>query len=124
VTTGTETAALIAFYTTRLDEEEADALKADATVLPPGFPRLTHLVYGLERAGFGLAYQGFAAVHDPASVLADVAADRAILEMYRQSRGAQFPDFDGGFATAAEEALAHRAARFASHPDYRQEWRP
>ncbi len=62
--------------------------------------------------------------HDPASALAQVAADRKILELWRVSRGADFPDFDGGYAQAMDHVVKLRAEAHASRPGYREEWRP
>lgn len=60
--------------------------------------------------------------HDPARVLREVAAKRAILADARIYPDAAYPDFDGGFSTAAESAVASLAAVYSDHPDFDPEW--
>lgn len=62
--------------------------------------------------------------HDPARVLREVEAKRAIVEMCESHANAQFPDFEGGYASAAEDALTHLALVWSDHPDYRPAWAP
>ena len=75
--------------------------------------------------------------HDPADALADIAADRAILDMYEGQDGHDLPEgvrdgrdpderqADEAVKGALEQVVRIRAARFASHPDYRAEkWKP
>ena len=57
-------------------------------------------------------------------VLREVEAKRKILHGYETSIGAEFPDFDGGYLGAMEDAVKHLAAVFASHPGYDPSWRP
>ncbi|MEU8279545.1 DUF6221 family protein [Microbispora bryophytorum] len=71
------------------------------------------------------------ALHDPASVLADIAAKRKILD-------ALAPDIEAFSGEVAQADAAERMANwlravavvrllaepYASHPDYREEWRP
>lgn len=72
--------------------------------------------------------------YDPAAVLADITADRALLnlmteahaEMDRLLADKHAGDVERamaiGRARGATVAVKHRAARYASHPDYRAEW--
>lgn len=131
---------VVAFVSARLDEEEEDARKAEATVLPPGFPRETYLAYGLERAGFGLAYQGFALIHDPARVLREVAAKRAILAAHAPETPSKYGS-DVPRCTACLtyregwhedwnadawpcRTVRHVAAIWNDHPAYDPAWAP
>lgn len=58
------------------------------------------------------------ATHDPAYVLADLAAKRQMVEWFAPHLG------DGdGYALAAEHALTALAQPFADHPDFRPEWK-
>jgi len=60
--------------------------------------------------------------HDPARVLAECAAKRAVIALYRpgdlesSDRGAYF------YAEGAGDAVKALAAVYKDHPDYRQEW--
>lgn len=89
---------LIAFLNARLDEDEAEA-KAAANALN------RHIECDPDNAAH-------IARHDPARVLREVAAKRAIVERY-----AKAPDWAGG------EDVRLLAAVWSDHPDYRQEWR-
>jgi Family of unknown function (DUF6221) len=70
--------------------------------------------------------------HDPARVLRDVAAKRAILAMhaefwrlYRTFEQAGEPgSISLGRAQGLSDVLRQMAAVYASHPDYRAEWKP
>lgn len=78
---------LVAFLTERLDEDQELAEKAQAEPFPDkGFPRGTHVAYGLESTGLGLDYQTFALWWDPARVLAEIAAKRKRLALYAEAR--------------------------------------
>jgi len=70
----------------------------------------------------------YIARHDPASVLRDITADRALLAAYEavaemDAEGAE-PEFAYGRAVGLGEAVRYRAARFDNHPDYDEAWRP
>lgn len=56
--------------------------------------------------------------HDPARVLVDVAAKRAIIDAFEEARLNVFGYRAGGLLIA----VRHLAAAFADHPDYRKEW--
>lgn len=71
------------------------------------------------------------ALNDPAAVLADTAADRALLARYADCVAIledSDPDLYAVESDLVREyesiVLPHRAVRFASHPDYSQDWRP
>jgi hypothetical protein len=149
--------ALIAFWRDRLDEAEAAARAATPGNWQAG-PEDDHSAAGfyaieivvLEDPGAAVAellggpYEGdctradaaHIARHDPASVLRDIAADRAILDMLEEQPGRDLPDgisdgrdpdeqeADEAARQTLEQVARIRAARFASHPAYRQEWAP
>lgn len=124
---------LIAFVKARLDEDEAAARAADETVLPGDLPRETHIVYGLQRAGFGNAYQGFVLVHDPARVLREVEAGRAVLELHEPLPSTYgepvtcptcWPEPRVGTHPLAPcPTLRQLASIWNDHPDYNPAWR-
>ena len=85
------------------------------------------------------------ALNDPASVLADIEAKRAILEMWQDPAAVrdlslhpgadpEHPPQDGrdpdeieaqvAAAEAIDDVVRLLTAPFAAHPDYRQEWKP
>lgn len=97
---------LIPFLRARLDEDE----RAANAWLPLGNPTA--------------AQRDHIARHDPARVLADVAAKREILRLAEIYADEQFPNHDGGYADGMADAVALLAASYADHPDYREEWRP
>jgi hypothetical protein len=59
------------------------------------------------------------ALHDPASVLADIAAKRAIVDECERAQRYE----DHGWALA-DAVLRLLALPYQSHPDYQQAWRP
>jgi hypothetical protein len=66
--------------------------------------------------------------HDPAAVLADVAAKRAILDAFVEAEHeADKDDCDfeaSNYASGLSEAVALLALAYAHLPGYREEWRP
>jgi len=61
--------------------------------------------------------------HDPARVLAECAAKRAIIaNRERIDRSANEDEWSMGYSDANYEALRSLAAVYNSHPDYREEW--
>jgi hypothetical protein len=69
--------------------------------------------------------------HDPQRVLADVAAKRAIVQMYENAFLAQRTDLtrynqiqDGAAVDVLGVAVRHLAAVYVDHPAYRQRWAP
>ncbi|MGW4484316.1 DUF6221 family protein [Amycolatopsis sp. NPDC004368] len=136
---------LIAFLRARLDEDEQAARDSAGvrwvTPVPgsvhvdPAAIRENTLAYG--HLGFvvsadvspqGDAYRRHIARHDPARVLAEVAAKRQIIDAAVRADEAG----DAALQTAGEYARAQAlsdvldwlALPFADHPDYREEWRP
>lgn len=67
------------------------------------------------------------AANDPASVLAQVAADRKLLDLYRASLevGERTLWNGGEYAriAALEDVIKVRAEAYSNHPGYREEWR-
>jgi hypothetical protein len=103
---------LTEFLKARLDEDERTAKGlAGATRIIGGGPDF----YG---AG-GLAAEDFWERFDPARVLREVKAKRAILGEYA---GNDMDDL--GYTNALGFAVSHLAAVYSDHPDYQQEWRP
>ena len=74
------------------------------------------------------------AANDPAQVLADIAAQRRVLDLHHDGNGGLYP---GSGRFCAECTTPHDyavplpcptlralATAYAGHPDYRQEWKP
>jgi hypothetical protein len=125
MTRGTEVGELVAFVTARLDEDEAVATAAgrmpwDTAVGGAIFvaTALARYVASVERE----ADRQHIARHDPARVLADIAAKRRLV------RSAQILLEDEGTGPSAYclalEILDAVARPHADHEDYRPEWRP
>lgn len=67
------------------------------------------------------------AMNDPVQILADIAADRRILDLYqhRVESMRRYPNNGNANATAAlQEGVALVALRYAGWPGYRPEWAP
>lgn len=138
---------IAAFLAARLDEEEAAAKGALAG--PWHIDR--HPMQGLRimdgpglvvtwTPGFyerGDADAEHIARHDPPRVLRDVAADRALLDLYERAKryrdqvfaqpGPRSVSDEMRAVTqmlALEQVLRLRAAVWSDHPDYRSEWAP
>lgn len=71
-----------------------------------------------------------AARHDPARVLREVEAKRAMIARYERAAAlpASVVSFthgqDDGYAQACLDAIRDAVAIWSDHPDYRQGWRP
>jgi hypothetical protein len=64
-------------------------------------------------------------LNNPRTVLASVAADRRLLDTYEQAGSVAQPDpANTGYLDGIAHAVRCRAAAWAKHPDYKQEWRP
>lgn len=111
---------------------------------PPEF----HTPYERDKHWRGLTVEGvelaaYIARHDPARVLREVEAKRALLVVHRPVRRTDFITPDGspaGPLTVCHECdanttdadwpdtpcwtLRYLAAPYADHPDYQEEWRP
>jgi hypothetical protein len=105
---------LAAFVTARLDEDEAIAKAALDNAL------------GIEgelaqQAGPCVGETGYAHIarHDPARVLRQVEAVRALLAAYQPSGQGVAYTLEAGL----EFALGHLAAAWSDHPEYRAEWK-
>jgi Family of unknown function (DUF6221) len=137
---------LTVFLAARLDEDEAAAREAIADpgmaaewnettsgCLDVGLPD-----HGGEYWGDYVWPQGdrrvtrFIARHDPARVLREVEAKRAILKAYEwvaahKADGGGIErdyNFRSGQVISLETAIRFLAAVWSDHPDYRQEWKP
>jgi hypothetical protein len=110
---------LTEFLTARLDEDEAWA-RIHGPVIPWGVgsgPFKAHInTYAGNRVAEARNnnYARHIARHDPARVLAEVAAKRAIVNM----------DEDDRYSDAYVVAIRALAAAYADHPDYDEAWRP
>lgn len=62
--------------------------------------------------------------HDPANVLADLAAKRGIVEMATPEWSDDGEPVGGGYVEAWWDTVRLLALPYADHPDYREEWRP
>ena len=122
---------LTAFLAARLDEDEAAAHAVEDNSEPrPGQWEAdgndalrTHNGWVLATAGtpggeFRPGVLAHLARHDPARVLREVQAGRAIMRYYGTPLG--FPG-EKGVPGPAMRALA---AVYSDHPDYRPEWKP
>ena len=98
---------LTEFYAARLDEREALARRVQAVL----------------DAGWNYFDEVPTELIDPARVLREAGAGRAIVEIHR-------PGFDPGDAHDADlrsipcDTIRHLAAVYSDHPDYREEWSP
>ena len=114
------------FVKARLDEDEA---AAKAALESEWFAHVTEFASANHYDTFGdLAveyWQWFpgeadgvhVAHHDPARVLREVAAKRAILALADAGEGY-------AYSVAMERVVVQLAAVYSDHPDYRAEWRP
>lgn len=60
-----------------------------------------------------------------ARVVADIDKRLLIVEAFeRANEGADFPNYEGGYASGLEYAVQVEASRFDDHPDYLPEWKP
>lgn len=110
---------LIAFLNARLDEDEQAAADA-AAILGDGdwWRRHTFVAYS-EPNGTPEQVSHHIARHDPARVLADVAAKRAIVAACAYNL-----EYEEYGYTLAERVLRALALPYADHEDYKPHWRP
>ena len=130
---------LVEFLRARLDEDEQTATAATSatfgedptwTSKDDGTGEQTHgyvmadhtAICGHDGDDVLLPVADHIARHDPARVLREVEAKRQLLTRYEVHRDAAFPDYEGGYASAMDDALAILAAVHSDHPDYQQEW--
>lgn len=109
---------IVEFLRARLGEDENDARRAAFWHGP---------AWAAERVGPYLDPDGldpdiarYIARHDPASVLADVKAKRAIVGRYIDNR----PHPPNAYDLALLDVMRDLATAYADHPEYRQEWKP
>ena len=109
---------LVAFLRARLDEDEAAA----KTGSDPGWrsdgPYLGWVAGGIAAQFKWTTDAAHAARHDPARVLREVAAKRAILDEAESELA------DDLAAVMPRDRLRHLAAVYSDHADYRPEWKP
>jgi hypothetical protein len=123
------TLSLVDFLNARLAEDEASARAAE-----PGPWSSTarhdegyvhdsdgsYLVYS--EGAVDIPTAAHIARYDPARVLREIAAKRAILELFAISNEEGFGGSEGW--TLVRDAVRQIAAVYSDHPDYREEWRP
>ena len=119
---------LVAFLRARLDEDEAAARAWLPLVRLTGSSSWHQ---ELDESNLGPYSIAHARLHDPARVLREVEAGRAILAKYELGRRTYDPDRDDWFSPAAamfgsdmEWLIKTRVAIYSDHADYRQEWKP
>lgn len=141
----TTTATITDFLLARIAEDEAAARAAEASAVSPWTDERDEDVIDaggsslMDYADLRRGTPAHIARHDPARVLAECAALRAVVELHRPwatgypeitacfSCG---PMFDEKFRAEAYGegwpclTLRALAAVYADHPDYREEWRP
>lgn len=128
---------IIAFVKARLDEDEAAAnagarrvgmpWRAEPQADTPGGLVIDEL--GLVGSTGGRYAAEHIARHDPARVLREIAAKRAIVDAYQQGRDLLADNRQSWdlvrAAVGAQRVVVHQlAAIWSDHPDYRQEWAP
>jgi hypothetical protein len=124
--------AFTAFCQARLDEDEA-AARACQSPSPwcvSDHPAMSSVVD--DATGAPLIYNegsptpeeaAHIARHDPARVLREVAAKRAVLlALYATGRPTTMSEQPSPTASLARLALRHMAAVWSDHPDYKPEW--
>ena len=139
---GDDVTSLVEFLRARLDEDEQIARAAmfnNGRWRRTGqwaHPTSVARDYGpdvVPEQGGSLAWDnnGHIARHDPARVLADVAANRAILDAYAERFSAArqdgsdpppFSPYRAGVVVGLDTPIKHLASVYADHPDYDQSW--
>lgn len=117
--TATAPQSLAAFLEARLAEDEAVAQRARADY------------YSVDGGGLRYGEVGYETLPDltidPARVLAEVAAKRAVLshcDLLIRGGESSSSIYDDGDADSGRTILRALAAVYADHPDYRSEWCP
>ena len=116
------------FLTARLDEDEATARASEFPAEWVARPDMTNqpiMAGGYRIATSAASVMGHIARHDPARVLADVAAKRAIVALHSASDGRDPSCSSIDYPELAEDCETLRAMLqpFADHPDYDKAWR-
>lgn len=121
---------LTAFIAARLDEDEAIAKTACEEYRPTWTAVWTaSTVYARIVDGDGLPLAGtdlrgvaeHIVHHDPARVLREIAAKRAIIAEYERAVNGSL---EWGVTSALEDTVSHLADIWSDHDDYRPEWAP
>ena len=123
---------IVGFLRARLDEDEAAALDAEGSCPSPwegsadlwdgsGDP----IAADTDRNYVTVRGAEHIARHDPARVLRDVEAGRAIVDMHADcGSGVGYCDDGGHGGDGSCGTLCYLAAVYSDHPDYRLEWKP
>jgi hypothetical protein len=112
---------LVGFLLSRLAEDERLARAAQGTgstgAPPAPDPHPAHPAHSAQSV--------HSARHDPARVLREVAAKRAMVRAWVEAMQEQLSGHtDTDFIMLCELALAHFAAVYSDHPEYRPAWLP
>lgn len=125
----TETLTVAAFLLARIAEDEAVARASVATFPDADFLRGVLEEYsqpGSQSHADSPHIAHHIARHDPAHILAECKAKRAMVEMAMAvGRNARLAPMDIGFVNTAmtiDRVIRALAAVYESHPDYRPEW--
>lgn len=119
----TATLTLADFLLARYDEDEAAAKSATVEGVYPHFgdtaaEEVLEMARSEGCSELGIAHHSR---HDPARVLADVAAKRAIVESCRSDHEDAMASRDDT-TSLATEVLRALAVPYADHEDFREEW--
>lgn len=122
---------LAAFLSARLDEDEAVALESaqfpSEWRAEPGYTGQPIMAGNYRVATCALSVMAHIARHDPARVLADVAAKRAMLAHLLRCHTTRFPRDQAktadDFTPLAWDMFRYFAAAYADHPDFDSSWR-
>lgn len=121
---------LVEFLMARLDEDEHFARRTHSSEWT--FDELGQLLVNQGQtiskiANLGVDNFGWhIARHDPARVLRDVAAGRALIKVATEAKEASNTSVGDDYMMAAaclETALKQRAEVYSDHPDYQEAWR-
>ncbi len=122
---------IAAFLTARYDEDEALAHSVKGNGLFDGTGIVvmkTHLPSQSRSVTLPSHVATYAATFDPAYVLADIAAKRAILAAYDSMANdwTHFDQTEGEHAReyALREVVRHLTSVYADHSDYKEDWKP
>lgn len=134
---------LVEFLKARLDEDfevARNAMHEDASVSPGEWitehhgsefhehPDRCHIAEDRKGVYWTVASEVFIpnaehmARHDPARVLREIAAKRAMIADWEIYADAAYPDFEGGFSSAMDGVVDELARVYWDHPDFKADW--
>lgn len=134
---------VVEFLKARLDEDfelARNAMHEDASVSPGEWitehhdsefhehPDRCHIaedrkgVYWTVASEVSIPNAEHMARHDPARVLREIAAKRAMIADWEIYADAEYPDFEGGFSSAMDGVVDELARVYWDHPEFKSEW--